>query len=325
MATIDTSTEYTLLDLLKGHDPDGNIARIINTLWAQGDMIKDGRWYEANDFTSHTLTQSLTEPAGTFSQVNAGVPYSTAKTKQVQEPVAMLETYSRIDERILKRMRDPETFRSQRNMMVVRGMTKTFNSTILYESKATNPERIDGFKTRWPTLATLTAAPSGKNAGGAAAGAVTSIYVVRWGEDGVYFVYPRGGRNAIFEEDLGRVLIQDSASTAYTAVVSHFGINFGMCVADERSFQRICNVMPTGAANIFNEDDLIEVLENMPDNNNTVIYVPKVVMVQMRIALKNKTNVNYTVENAWGTPMLHFGGCPVRRVDQILTTEAVVA
>lgn len=324
MAT-DLSTEYTLLDLMKGHDPDGNVAKIINTLWTHGDMIKDAKWYEANDFTSHQVTQTLYEPAGEFGIVNKGVSYAAAKTTQIREDIAILETYSRIDERHLRRARDPEMYRSQRNMMVIRGMTKTFNSTILYSNRDVAPEKINGFLNRFTTLAALTAAPSGKSAGGASAGAVTSIYAIRWGEDGVYCCYPRNGSNAIVEEDLGRQLMQPSSTTAYTAVVSHFAINFGLCIADPRCFQRICNIEPTGAANIFNEDDLIDVLENMPDLNGVVIYVPKAVKVQMMIALKNKTNVNYTVENAWGTPTLHFYGAPVRRLDQILTTEAVVA
>lgn len=324
MAT-DLSTEYTLLDLLKGHDPDGNVARIINILWQHGDMIKDAKWFEANDFTTEQVTQALYEPTGEFGVVNKGVGYSAAKTKQVKEDIAILETYSRFDERVLKRTRDAELFRAQRNEMVIRGMAKTFNSTILYANRNLEPEKINGFLPRFSTLAELTAAPSGKSAGGAAAGAVTSIYAVRWGKDGVYCAYPRGGKGTIVEEDLGRQLIQPSASTAFTAVVSHFGINFALCLADPRSFQRLCNVMPTGAANIFNEDDLIDLLENMPDLNDTVIYVPKAVKVQMMIALKNKSNVNYTMENAWGSPNLHFYNVPVRRLDQILTTEAVMA
>ena len=325
MATIDTSTEYTILDLLKGHDPDGNIARIINTLWTRGDLIKDMRWYETNDFTTHTFTQSLTEPAGSFGVINVGVPYAAAKTKQVKEELAMLETYSRIDERLLRRTRDPEQFRSQRNTMVISGMTKTFNSTVLYASAAVDPEKINGFLLCFPTLASLALGPSGKSAGRAAAGAVSSIYVIKHGEDGVFAVYPRGGRNAIFEEDLGRQLVQDTATTAFTAVVSHFGINFGLCIADPRCFQRICNIMPTGAANIFNEDDLIEVLENMPDTNGAGIYVPKAVKVQMNIAFKNR-NPNFgTGTDGWGKPVMTFQDVPVRRLDQILITEAVVA
>lgn len=325
MPAIDTSTEYTILDLLKGLDPEGNIARIINVLWTRGDLIKDGKWFEANDFSTHLFTQALSEPAGSFGVINVGVPYAAAKTKQVREELALLETYSRIDERILRKTRDAEGFRSKRNLMVVSGMSKTFNTTILYASAAVDPEKINGFLPRFPTLASLLAGPSGKSAGGAASGAVTSIYVIRWGEDGVFFVYPRGGRNAIFEEDLGRQLVQDSATTAYTAVVSHFGINFGLCIADNRCFQRVCNIMPTGAANIFNEDDLIEVLENLPDNQNTVIYVPKAVKIQMNIAFKNR-NPNFgTGTDGWGKPVMTFQDVPVRRLDQIVPTEAVVS
>lgn len=189
MPAIDTSTEYTILDLLKGLDPEGNIARIINVLWTRGDLIKDGKWFEANDFSTHLFTQALSEPAGSFGVINVGVPYAAAKTKQVREELALLETYSRIDERILRKTRDAEGFRSKRNLMVVSGMSKTFNTTILYASAAVDPEKINGFLPRFPTLASLLAGPSGKSAGGAASGAVTSIYVIRWGEDGVFFVY----------------------------------------------------------------------------------------------------------------------------------------
>lgn len=83
--------------------------------------------------------------------------------------------------------------------------------------------------------------------------------------------------------------------------------------------------MPTGAANIFNEDDLIEVLENLPDNQNTVIYVPKAVKIQMNIAFKNR-NPNFgTGTDGWGKPVMTFQDVPVRRLDQIVPTEAVVS
>lgn len=324
MAATDLGSYTTLLELKNAHAPDGNMAKIIDILWKRNSILRDAAWVEANDLTSHVFGQTVSEPSGSFGVINRGVAYEDGVTKQVREPIGMLESYARIDERLLKKARNKEQFRSQRNALAIKGLDKTFHSKFLYGSLATEPEGVDGVGTR---IDSTTDWPNSTKLAGGSGSDTTSIWVVKWGEEGVFLTYPRGDKaqTMIEEEDLGRQLIHDTTG-AYTAWVTHFMINFGICIADPKAIQRIANVETTGTTNIFDEDHLIEVMNRMPDTENAVIYVNETIKTQMDIALKDKTNVNFTIDEAWGRKgVLHFKGVPVRMVDAILNTETAIS
>lgn len=322
MATL--TGEYTLLDLKAMHDPKGNVAKVIDIISEVNGVWNDAVWTEANDMTSHVVTQALSEGAGSSGVINKGVAYEEDRVKQIREPLEMFESYARIDERLIRRARSPEQFRAQKNAMRVRGMAKSWHTRFLYGSSLESPENVNGLATRFNTL-------SMDNVWGNSGTGddTTSIWVLQWGEDGINLVYPRGERTIIEEEDLGRQLIHDDDGV-YTALVSHYMINWGVAVNDPRAVQRIANVESTGASNTFDDDLLIQVINELPDPGNldrTRIYVNRDVKTQMDIALKDKTNVNYNVTNAFGGPggMLTFKGIPVRLVDKITSTETAIS
>jgi len=81
---------------------------------------------------------------------------------------------------------------------------------------------------------------------------------------------------------------------------------------------------PDGSENILDDDQIIEALNYMPTaggNGNTVIYVNRVLKTQFDILAKDKSNVNYTADNAFGMPVTRFRGVPVRMWESILNTE----
>jgi len=320
MAEVEYNSEHTLIEVVKRHDPDGKMARIVDILSKKNPLLEEGYWEEANDFTSHVFTQVLTEPVGTVSRENEGVAYETSTTRQVREELCMLESYNRIDVRILRRVRNAEEYRRENNKIHLRGLAKTFHALTLY-GNLTDPKEPRGWATRYNNNTTY-GNVNLQLAGGA--NNVTSIWVVKWGLDGVYFAYPRGGKKFIEEEDLGKQLIHDNNSKPYTAVVSHFIIQFGVCVADDRCIQRIANVEMSGNYS-FNADQLITALNRLPDLDNVVIYVNKNIKNRMDIAAQNKTNVNYTKETVWGVPTTMFQQIPVRPMEALLQNETVVA
>lgn len=324
MATL--TGEYTLLDLKSMHDPKGNVAKVIDVLSEVNGVMQDAIWMEANDLTSHVITQSFLEGAGSAGIINKSVGFEEDRVKQIRESMEMFESYSRIDERLIRRARNPEQFRAQKNAMRIRGMGKSWHTRFFYGNiDADEPESVKGIAPRYNALSM----DNVHGNGGDSANAVTSIYVVQWGEDGVHLIYPRGERTVIAEEDLARQLITDSDG-AYTALVSHYMINWGLVVPDDRAMQRIANVEPSGSTNTFDDDLLIEAVNQLPDPSNLArvrIYVNRDIKTQMDIALKDKNNVNYGITNAFGGPggMLTFKGIPVRLVDKIVSTEAVVS
>lgn len=324
MATL--SGEYTLLDLKQGHDPNGNVAKIIDILSELNSVYDDAIWMEANDLTSHVVTQAFSEGNGSSGIINKSVAFEEDRTKQIREGMEMFESYSRIDERLIRRARNPEQFRAQRNAMRIRGMGKSWHTRFFYGSPTEDgPENVKGIAPRLNNLSSEYVYDNGDDT----ANEVTSIYVVQWGEEGCHLIYPRGERTVIEERDLGTQLLTDSDG-AYTALVSHYMINWGLVIADDRAVQRIANVATSGSSNTFDDDLLIQAINELPDPGNlgrVRIYVNRNVKTQMDIALKDKNNVNYGITDAFGGPggMLTFKGIPVRMVDRIVNTEAVVS
>jgi hypothetical protein len=97
-----------------------------------------------------------------------------------------------------------------------------------------------------------------------------------------------------------------------------------MFVTDDRCVQRIANIETSGSENILDDDQIIEALNYMPTaggSGNTVIYINRVLKTQFDILAKDKANVNYTSDNAFGMPVTRFRGIPVRMWESILNTE----
>lgn len=319
MATNTINTYHTLIELAKRHDPKKNTAELIDILSKENPFIEEAHWEEANDLTSHTFTQIIAEPSGEFTQINKGVKFASGRTKQVNERIAMLESASCVDLRLLKKSRDKEKYIADENRMHVRGMGKTFHASVIYDNAAIDPDRINGFFTRYPNLG------SNVISNGATTGSThTSILVIKWGRDGVYFVYPRGSKGFIEEDGPKEELIQPDAGEGYRAQVTMFKIEFGVCIADPRNYQRICNIATEGTSHNFDHKPLIKALNNLTSRENAVIYVNKDIKTQMDIAMVDKTNVNYTMKEAYGRPMLHFQGVPVKECEGILSAESQV-
>ena len=329
MATL--TGEYTLLDLKAMHDPMGNVAKAIDVISQVNSVMEDAIWVEANDLTSHVVTQTLSEGSGQSGVINEAVDYEEDIVKQVREPLEIFESYSRIDERLIRRARNPEQFRAQKNAMRLRGMAKSWHNRFFYGNdsgaadETLSEANVTGLSARFDALAdTNVVGASGTGSD------LTSIWVIQWGEEGVHLLFPRGEKTVIEEEDLGRQLVSGTTRSggtgAYTALVSHYMLNWGLAVADPRCAQRIANIETSGTSNIFDEDDLIAAINRLPDPSNierTRIYVNRDIKTQMDIALKDKSNVYYNKTDAFGGKggILTFNGIPVRMVDKLLSTE----
>jgi len=55
------------------------------------------------------------------------------------------------------------------------------------------------------------------------------------------------------------------------------------------------------------------------------MYCNETIFTQLQILAKDKMNVNYAPDSPFGKPQMYFLDMPVRRLDAIPTTEALVA
>jgi hypothetical protein len=142
-------------------------------------------------------------------------------------------------------------------------------------------------------------------------------------------------------QDLGEESVPDSNNNFYQALRSLYQWKNGLAVKDWRYVVRIANInttdligqtgtqASTAATQIINL--MSRALDRIPNlgMGRPVFYANRTVYSMLRVASLNKSNAALSIENAltqFGTPyaLTKFLGVPLRKVDQLLTTEAQV-
>jgi hypothetical protein len=323
MSTHATGTYFTLVETARRHDPNGNIAKIAEVLTEKNQILEDAVFSEANNLTNHMFTRRLTEPSGSWVNVNEGVNIEASRTKQLVEPIRMLESYSRIDERILDIEKNKEQFRSTEDMAFVEGLGKTFAESFFYGSDGDDPSEIIGLSNRseWDSVSDTDYVV---DAGGSTTATTFSAWIIDWGPDKVHMVYPAGSASAgIQMEDLGKQLVEPSSGSLYTAYVTRFKMHTGLVIRDPRCIQRIASCEPSSSTNTLTAEYLIEAITQMPDQRG-VIYVNKTGWQKLINLAVDKVNVNYDPQDPWGRRFrMDFMGLPVKLCEQLTNTETM--
>lgn len=340
-ATHTLRSQLTLAELAK-RTIDKDIAAVAEVLNETNEALQDAVWVEANQVTSHITTKRVSLPAGTWRKINSGIGREASTTKQLVATMGLLEAYSVVDKFLVDIAPDKRAFRSSEDLAFVEGMGQTFADCLFRYANAdtpkmpgdmtTHPERFDGFPIRYTDVSdsdnVMTPPTTGDSAG-----ACTSIWIIQWSPSMVHLIYPKGSTIGISMQDLGEctVLATDSPLTTpleFQAYRTHFKLNVGLVVRDDRCVQRMCNIEPaeTSGAGVFDEDILIELCNNLPyGGKNAVMYMNRTMKTILDIAAKDTGNLSVSqVNDAFGKPVTLFWGLPIRRVDAITNTEGVV-
>lgn len=323
---------YTLPEILKQRAPDGSIMPLIDVLSGKYPIIEEAYWEQANGDIVHEFAQVAYEPTGTPVRYNEGTALSASVAKTLREPLMTLEDRLQIDVRELEVAPDPVQFRIQREQVHFRGMIKTFHNIVFskagYGDMGVDPRQIDGLSKRFNSIkadsvVSLPESPLGTTN--------SSIWVVKWGMDGVSLLYPSRIGNTLRIEDLRVQPAFDSQGRRFEAVMTKFSWTFGLKLGDPRAVKRLCNIPLTGTGS-FNdgaagEEALIDLIESLPggDTTGVVIYVGPKIMAQIRKRINSKANLFFTEETVWGRNMITFQGIPVVRVDSLAADESVVS
>jgi len=325
MSTL-ANKRLTMVELAHRKDPDGSLAAIAEVLTEDNEIWYDIPWAEANDTYSHKVTRRASEPSGTWVGISEGPAIESSKTVEAVETLGILESRSENDVKLIDAFPDPIQARNDEAMSFVDGLSKTFIETLIYGNIGTTVRSFNGFFTRLSSLATTTNVLDGGGDGSD----TCSILVVQWGLNKIWCAYPKGHANfGVDHEDVGIESVVDiNGTNKFRAYVDLFKINGGLVVKDTRCYGRIANIESTGTTNLFDEDDLIRLLNRMPSRGaGAVIYMNETLLTQAEIRLKDKTNVNWMPgkgEGLAGEPFMYFRGNPVRKVDQMTITETVI-
>jgi len=345
-----TGSWPTLVDLATRLDPEGKIPVIAEMLSQANDYADDVPWVEANEKTGHEFVFRTSIPAGSWRSYNMGVPYSKSTTAKARVGLGMLEDYSQVDRALAEHSGDKQRFRESEDMAFLEGMSQTIAQTFWYGNTTITPKEFMGLSPFYNTLATATAQNAANVIDGGGTGSDnTSLWLVGWGPETIFGVYPRGSKAGLDMEDKGDASPGfDSVGNRFEAYTSWFRQQAGLCPKDWRYAVRVANIDTTTAGlagatalDIFatmaqslllfpkmtRQTSGIDKTDSPSDATGTrpIFYCNRTMRHWMDVQAMRDRNVLLRIEDYAGMPIDGFRGIPVKIVDQIVNTETTIS
>ena len=329
-----TSGQLTLADWAKRLDPNGQVPAVAELLSQTNEILEDAVFQEGNLPTGHRVVIRTGLPTVYWRSLNMGVPVSKSTTAQVDEACGIMEARSHIDVELAKLNGNTASFRLSEDSAFIEAMNQLQASTMFYGNPATDPRQYLGLAPRYGTISGAGNAQNIIDAGGTSSNN-TSIWLVVWGPNTVFCPFPKGSQAGLQHKDLGEESVPDASNNFYQALRTLYQWKNGLVVKDWRYVVRICNI---NTANLVAESaaaDLVKLMSRALDRvpnlsmGRPVFYMNRTVFSMLRVQALNKSQNAISIDDAmtqFGTAAkwTSFLGVPLRKVDQILNTEARV-
>lgn len=336
----------TMADIAKRVDKDGKLVDIVEILNQTNEVLTDMLWQQCNDGTGHKTSIRTGIPEATWRMFNYGVPQVKSQTANVRDTTGMLEVYAKCDKKLADLSGNPNGYRLSEAEAIMEGMSQQMARTVFYGNTNVNPERFMGLTPRYSTGLTSEAASAENvlDGGGRVALGQTSIWYVGWGQRATTGLYPQHSTSGLNHRNLGEDTDKDENGNEYQIYRDHFGWDCGLSVRDWRQNIRVANIDVAQLSDVTYMKTIINLMieasEMAPtpsvDTNNAsgdtsnnsgvrgVFYASRRVRSALRQAINDKVSNQLTWETFAGKKVVMFDSIPVRRVDALLSTEAVV-
>lgn len=316
----------TLADHAKRMDPNGKVDKIAELLTQTNEVLLDMVMKESNQPTSHVNTIRTGLPEAAWRLLNYGVEQSKSKTQQVTDTIGMLEAYAEVDKSLADLNGNTSEFRLSEDRAFLEAMNQQMAQTLIYGNTEIHPARFLGLAPRYSDFNAI----NGENiidAGGTGDNN-TSVWLVCWGPETVFGLFPKGQKAGLQHRDLGEQTLTDDNGGKYQGYRTHYKWDLGLSVRDWRYIVRIANIPtdPAALANVNLINLMVEASEKLPEMNmgKPVFYMNRPLRTALRLKITDKNNVNLTFDTVEGHKVLKFDNIPVRRVDNILNTESAL-
>jgi hypothetical protein len=333
------------MDVLSEMAPDGRQYDIAEVLTQQNPVLEDMHWEEGNTVTGHKDAMRTVLPEPSFRAINAGVPVTKAGSTTVEETASLLEDFSQVDRELAIMSGDVDAYRLKQARPHVQGMSNKQARTLFYGNAATNPLEYTGFAPRFNTTDdTVNKAAANVIDAGGTGSALRSIWLIGWGPDSVFGIYPKGTRGGLDHEDATNATgegahgfpaaarLFDADGNSYMGYADHWIWRCGLFVKDWRFVVRIANIDPTAlkldeSSGPKLADLMVQASEQIESTNGVraVFYVPRELRAFMRRQILEKKSPYLTWDEMGGKRVMHFGDIPVKRTDVLNTNETEVA
>jgi len=349
MADVSVLGYSTLTDVLANYSSADAGARFVlpkRVLDRMTPLVRMLPLKSSNNILSNIATRTDSLPVASTRRFNEGIKATAAKNVPINDPIALFEDYSEVDKDLWELQNDPNAWRADQDMNHIEGLFQLMESMLFYGSLASNAGGFNGLATRFNNLSSY---PNGDQSwkpnvwdgGSTTASSVTSAWMIEFGDDSVYGIYPPNTPAGLNVRDLGEVTKETSSATTtpsanylYQVLRTMLRWYLGIQIADERCVQRIANINPTAlSGNNFDENIFIEAKNQLPrfgEAPGTVILVNRNLKTQIDIrAVSQKINTYFTppsngTMDVFGKAVTRFQNIPIYVAEKILSTETVV-
>jgi hypothetical protein len=336
MSTLAT-THPTLLDVATRADPDGKIAKVVEILNQTNEVLEDAVWVEGNLPTGHKTTVRTGIPAPTWRKLNYGVVPTKSTSAQVTDTIGNLEAYAEVDKDLADLNGNTDAFRLSEDKAFIEGMNQEMTQTLFYGNDLVDEAEFTGLSARYNSLSAQSADNIVQQASTDGSDN-SSIWLVVWSPETVHMIYPKGLPTGLQVTDKGQVTLEAApggpGGGRMEAYRTHYKWGGGLSVRDWRYVVRIQYNQEDLVKDAATGPDLIDLMtdavERLPTggasmgrpafymNRRTRTFLRK----QITSAVKQSS---LTMDTVAGKRVLAFDDIPVRRVDQLLTTETAIA
>ncbi len=329
MSTLGTSV-LTLADWAKRLDPNGKIPMIVEMLEQTNEILIDMLWLEGNLPTGHRVTVRTGLPTVAWRLLNAGITPSKSTTAQVDEAVGLLEAWSSVDVELARLANNTAEFRLSEAKAFIEAMNQEMASTLFYGNSGLAPEEFTGLAVRYSSLS----ANNAQNIidGGGTGSVNSSIWLVGWGEQSIFGIFPQGSKAGLEHNDLGEETVEVTggiAGSLMRAYRDQWKWKAGITLKDWRYVVRIANIditaltSETAAANITKL--LIKAIHRIPNLNvgKNVIYANRTIMEFLDIQRYDNGIAGgvFSLREIDGKHIPFFRNIPMRICDALLEAE----
>jgi hypothetical protein len=324
----------TLADWAKRLDPDGKTPAIVEMLSQTNEILLDMLYKEGNLPTGERTTVRTGLPTVYWRLINQGVSPSKSTTAQVDESCGMLEAYSEVDKDLAELNGNSSSFRLSEAQAFVEAMNQEMASTLFYGNASTAPEEFNGLAVRYSSLSAANA--QNVIVGGGSQSDNSSVWLVVWGAQSCFGVFPKGSKAGLQHEDLGLVTVETTAGIAGSrmrAYQDHWQWKCGVALKDWRYVVRIPNIDISNLVAKSSAADLIELMikaiHRVPNlgMGKPVFYMNRSCFQMLDIQRRDDviSGGGLTYDMVDGKRVASFRGIPIRICDALHQSEAVVS
>ena len=322
------------IDIWKTIDPSGGMAEVYNETLEDNSILNHMVWMPANQGVTHQLTRVSTVPSSSKKRMGVGTAPVSGSAVNAVEETTVNEIWLQVEDEVLQKHPNPEAYLQYQTMLGVQGMMQDVVQEVIYGNRSTVVDQINGLAVRHGSIQTDRKQGRVLSASGSS-NANSSIWGVKWGEDGIYMLYPKDHPTAgITTEAFDPENIRDSNGMIMRVVPVRIQMAFGIAEKNRRNIFRLCNIDASiSAANwILNvENNLITLLNDCPnDGAGFVLYGNNFVKTQFDIRAKDKGNTWFAPSDPYGpqsnaNQTTIFRGRPLYKIERLVANEANVA